>query len=52
MLASYDGMRTRACDKCLRIIDDSLHFTLVRKRNADAGNGTEAQWLAYHRKCA
>jgi hypothetical protein len=54
MLASYGGMRTQECDKCLKIIDDSLQFAIVResKKNPDPSKGEETQWLAYHRKCA
>lgn len=54
MLASYDGMRTRACDRCLKIIDDDLQFALLResKKDLDSTNGAETQWLAYHQKCA
>jgi hypothetical protein len=54
MLASYNGIRTRACDKCLKIIDDNLQFAVAResKTNEDSTDGAETLWLAYHRKCA
>ena len=53
MLASYDGMTTRACDKCSKIIDDSLQFAVAResKKVADSNGGAETHWLAYHQKC-
>jgi hypothetical protein len=54
MLASYNGIRTRTCDKCLKIIDDDLQFAVTResKTNEDSTDGAETLWLAYHRKCA
>lgn len=54
MLASYSSIRTRACDKCLKIIDDNLQFAVVResKTNEDSTDKAETLWLAYHRKCA
>jgi hypothetical protein len=54
MLASYSSIRTRACDKCQKIIDDNLQFAVVResKMNEDSVDEVETPWLAYHRKCA
>jgi hypothetical protein len=54
MLASYDGMRTRTCDKCQKIIDDNLQFAVVREstKKSDSENEEELEWLAYHRNCA
>jgi hypothetical protein len=54
MLASYDGIRTQACEKCLRIVDDNLQFAVVRdsRKDQDPSKEGEIQWLAYHQKCA
>jgi Mediator complex subunit 27 len=54
MLASYKDLRSRPCDKCLKLYTLELKLPVIRKRKLSIFRDGETvkQWEALHVACA
>ncbi len=53
MIASYEDVKKRPCDECLKLFDKRLAFPIIRNRKSrtlrEAKNNP--QWEALHGEC-